>query len=163
MNTSPDLIDHFYSNGRIEVNWYDLPDKESIPELPWQQVYAVGNLEGQIPLVVYADGALNLPGGKTEPGESIEDTLFRELEEEINMEVLDWNPIGYQQCIRPDGSEVYQLRVYATLRKLGTFALDPGGAVVGNQLVTIDSLNDSIRYGASGERIVSLVKKYFDE
>lgn len=151
-----------YRQQTIQVEWYDLVG-EPLPELPWQQVYVIGDLNGKVPIVHYAgEGHDNLPGGKTEPGESVDDTIRREVQEELNCEVLSWKPLGYQKLTEPDGKIVYQLRVFAKLRRLGEFTEDSGGSVIGHSLVPLDELNEHIQYGKVGERLVELVESLDD-
>lgn len=160
----PDLKTSFeYDGQHIRADWYTVTRKEDIPNLPWRQVYAIGNLNGMIPLVINAKSpkACNLPGGTTEPGETLQDTLERELIEECNMRVLTWRPLGYQVLTDPDGTVTPQFRVYAELEKIGEFEHDPGGHVVANVLARIDELNDMIAYGDIGERMVELARPYF--
>ncbi len=158
----PDLISSFEYNGRVDVEWYDVDRKEDLPNLAWQQVYVVGDLGGQVPVVWYEDGWVNLPGGRTEPNETIEQTLHREMEEELNCRVLDWQPLGYQKNIRADTEEVvYQLRVWAKLESIGEFVSDPGGSVLGYKTVPLSELNQHINYGIVGERLVNLTKNHF--
>lgn len=127
---------------------------EDIPDFEWQQVYAVCNLDGEVPVVLYDDSHANLPGGKTEPGEATEQTLFRELKEEINCRVLEWRPIGYQKLTEPGVADpIYQLRVYAIVEKIGDFQEDVGGEVMGYKLIKIQDLNHEIGFGAVGARI----------
>lgn len=159
----PNLVSSFEYNGHVVVEWYDIISKEDLPELPWGQVYAVGNLEGLVPVVLYGDTVRpNLPGGKPEQGETVEQTLKREIQEELNCEVTDWQPIGYQKLTREgDIASVYQLRVYAGLQKIGEFENDPAGTVIGYKTVPLASLNEVIEYGIVGERLVSLSSGYF--
>ncbi len=160
----PDVISSFEFRGEtIQVEWFDISDISELPDLPWQQVYAIGNVGGQVPVVHFLEGnsSDNLPGGQVEKGESIEEALKRELQEEANMRVLSWRPIGCQKLTNPVHGIAYQLRVYAELEPIGEFVNDPGGSVIGHSLVEIDDLNTYIKYGVVGDRIVSLVKKYF--
>lgn len=159
MMDAPSLKASFtYKGNVIKVNWYDLIDKEP-PSHPWQQVYAIGDINGMVPVVHYGTGdGDNLPGGKTEAGETVEQTLNREIREELNCEVLSWYPVGYQENIEPDGKVIYQLRVRAVLRKVDDFKEDVGGSVTGYRLVNIDELNSWIEYGEVGDRIVELIK-----
>jgi len=162
----PDIISSYEYKGQVDVEWYDVPDKESIPDLPWHQVYALGNLHGKVPVVYYSEarGDYNLPGGKTEPGESIEETIKREVLEETNLIVCSWEPLGYQVCTNADTGNInYQFRVYAELRKEADFVNDPGGGVLGHELVDLAELNKYINYGKVGTRLVELVQKYFAE
>lgn len=156
----PALVTSFtYKDKLIKVNWYDLVGLP-LPDLPWQQVYAIGDINGKVPVVHYGNGEDdNLPGGKTEPGETVEQTLRREMEEELNCEVVSWYPIGYQEGHEPDGSSKCQLRVRAKLRPIGAFEKDTGGAIIGHTLVELEKLNEHINYGDIGDRMIELIKK----
>lgn len=160
--TKPNLISEFEYEGKVIVEWFDIISKDEIPNLNWQQVYIIGNINNKVPVVVYDNKGDNLPGGKTESGESINDTVHREVKEELNMRVLGWNPLGYQRLTRPwDNTPTYQFRVYAELEKIDEFTNDPGGSVIGHKLVELDDLNDFIRYGEVGDRLISICKHYF--
>lgn len=161
----PEIRSSFEYDGKtILMDWYTVRNKKDIPDLPWSQVYAVGNLDGLVPLVTSTTSAkpYNLPGGTVEPGESIEETLVRELIEECNMRVISWEPLGYQIIAEPGGKSVPQFRVYAVLEKIGEFVSDPGGGVISNSLVTIDEMESTLHYGASGEIMTKLAKPYFE-
>jgi len=154
----PDLYDTYVDKDRtIRVEWFDISTLDQLPSVLWQQVYVIGNLEGKVPVVLYEGARPNLPGGKTDEGESIEETLKRELQEEINCYVVDWNIIGYQKLTEPDGTVSYQLRVYADLEKIGEFKNDPGGSVIGYKLINLSELNNEIQYGKVGERLMGMV------
>jgi 8-oxo-dGTP pyrophosphatase MutT (NUDIX family) len=160
----PDLASSFeYKGETIQVDWFDVGIVEDLPDVKWGQVYAIGNAAGKVPIVHYPkkEDNDNLPGGKFEAGESIEETLRRELIEEINMRVLSWRPIGYQKLTNEKFGTEYQLRVYAELEPIGEFVSDPGGSIIGHSLVSINDMNNYIKYGDVGDRMVGLVKKYF--
>ncbi|MCA9349278.1 NUDIX domain-containing protein [Candidatus Saccharibacteria bacterium] len=123
------------------------------------QVYAVCLLDGKVVLVTYPDDRSNLPGGTVEPGESYIQTLEREVQEETNMLLLDFKPIGYQVVKEEDGKEHIQLRYVAWVQKLADFEQDPGGRVTGNKQVNLDDLNKEVRYGEIGERIILRAKE----
>lgn len=164
MNTVPDMQTSFmYNDQTILVDWFDVRSKDYIPNLPWNQIYAIGSLDGLVPLVTSStsEKAYNLPGGTVEQDESIEQTLCRELVEECNMKVKSWEPLGYQICTNPDGKKAYQFRVYAVLEKIGEFTHDPGGGVIKNTLIPFDELEDRIQYGKTGEVLMAAARKYF--
>lgn len=159
---SPDLQSSFiYRDNEYKVDWFDVTDKTSIPDLKWQQVYVIGLYEGLVPVVQYPEDKNNLPGGKLEPGESLAETIVREMEEETNMRVTSWQPLGYQQVTSPTGEVDYQFRVCAQLEKIGEFVNDPGGNIIGNIFVPLDDLNGVIDYGDVGVRMVDLAKRHF--
>ena len=162
----PDLRTSFnYDSQNIIADWYTVTDKSQIPDLPWQQVYAIGNLNSQVPLItsLTCEKEFNLPGGRTEPGETIEQTIAREMIEECNMRVIEWQPLGYQHLTEPDGKQIFQFRVYAKLEKIGEFVNDPGCGVIKNTMVNLSQVNSLIKYGEIGERMVKLAKKYFTD
>ena len=162
----PEIESSFIYNGqKILANWYTVTTKNRIPDLPWQQVYAIGDLDSQVPLItsLTCEKEFNLPGGRTEPGETIEQTITREIIEECNMRVIEWQPLGYQHLIEPDGKQIFQFRVYVKLEKIGKFVNDPGGGVIKNTMVDLSQVNSLIKYGEIGERMVKLAKKYFTD
>lgn len=160
----PDLLSGFEFNGHVDVEWYDVLEVNEIPDLNWQHVYIIGSLDGKVPVVISRnhEGKYNLPGGRTEQKETVEETMRREVEEELNMEVIAWKPLGYQKCTRAGSDDIaYQFRAYAKLRKIGDFTNDPGGSVIGHELVNLDELNNYINYGNVGERLISITRQYF--
>ena len=162
----PDLRTSFnYDSQNIIADWYTVTDKSQIPDLLWQQVYAIGNLDGRVPLItsLTCEKEFNLPGGHTEPGETIEQTIAREMIEECNMRVIEWQPLGYQHLTEPDGKQIFQFRVYAKLEKIGKFVNDPGCGVIKNTMVDLSQVNSLIKYSEIGERMVKLAKKYFTD
>jgi hypothetical protein len=162
-----DLASHFmYCGERYEVEWFDLDEKYQLENIAWQQVYAIGDVNGNVPIVQYENPKFepdNLPGGKTEPNETAEQTLVREMEEELNMRVLAWQPLGYQKVSAPNGETANQLRVYAKLTPIGPFVSDPGGNIIGHRLVAPQNVNEIIQYGEIGERMMRRAGKYFED
>ena len=163
-NIKPDIQSSFtYRDQLYRVDWYTVTDKSQIPDLEWKQIYMVGDLDGMVPLITNAKDpdSFNLPGGSVEAGESLEQTLKREITEECNMEVLTWEPLGYQVVTEPDGKTVPQFRAYAKVRKIGEFVKDPGGTVIGNTLFPVDQVNENIKYGEVGEQMIKLARRHF--
>ena len=160
MHNKQDLKSSFvYRNKTYYIDWYEIID-DNLPNLPWQQVYVIGDINGMAPVVHYdGDENDNLPGGKTEPGETVEQTIVREMDEEIKAKVVSWKPLGYQVGVNSDGKKVYQLRVYAKLIFEEKFENDPGGSVIGHSLVPIKDLNQHIRWGEIGDRLVNMALK----
>jgi 8-oxo-dGTP pyrophosphatase MutT (NUDIX family) len=162
MNIKPDLFDSFmYLGEKINVEWFEVDNVCDFPDVSWQLVYAITNADGKVGLVYDASGKSNLPGGKTKEGEIIEQTLKRELVEEMNYRVINWRPLGYQRLTNPAGYSVYQVRVYAKIKKIDDFVTDPGGGVVGQKFVDLSQLNDEIQYGKVGQRLIEMVSADF--
>lgn len=149
----PSIIESFTYNGVVyRLEFFEIDNKNDIPDLPWEQIYAIGNFNNSVPVVRYQSQNDNLPGGHVEKGESLEDALRRELKEELNMSLIEWQPLGYQKNSSEDGKEVsYQFRAYASLERDGDFVGDTGGLVTGYDLVPIGQLNDRIKWGQLGK------------
>ena len=164
----PDFTGQFSYRGKerihyIDYEWYDIASKADLPNLPWHQVYIVGNLDNTIPLVQYQKDPDNLPGGRTELGETVEGTLSREAIEELNCRVLSWEPLGYQSGYENGKPLGHALRVYAVLEKIGDFENDPGGSVIGNRYIRIDQLADELKWPKTAQRLQELTEKYFQK
>lgn len=156
------ISDYFtYKGKQVLAEWFDISPDGPMPDLPWKQVYAVGNLDGKVPVVFYADGHFALPGGGTELGENVEQTISREVQEEINCKVVSWIPLGYQKNSIDGVHDGYQLRVYAKLEKIGDFISDPGGGVIGYKLVDISELSQTIKWGKMSDHLQELAKDQF--
>lgn len=162
----PDFIGQFTYRGMdkihtVDYEWFDVSSKEDLPDLPWRQVYIIGNLNNQIPLVQYRNDPDNLPGGKTEPGETIKETAMREAEEELNCRVVSWEPLGYQTSYEEGKLDGHELRIYAKLEKIGDFESDPGGPVIGYRLINVENLTDELHWPKTAKRLQDLSRKYF--
>lgn len=100
-------------------------------------------------------GLWGLVGGTIEPGEKLEETLRREVQEESNMEVLSCLPIGFQKAIDTrDGDYAFQLRYACKVRPLGPFVSDPAGSVIEIKLVEPKDLKQYFDWGKIGDRII---------
>lgn len=161
MHNNLTIKSHFiYKDERHDVEFYEIQDN-NIPQLPWTQIYIVGNLEGKVPIVKYQKSRDNLPGGGIEAGETLDEAVNREVEEELNMKVLSWMPLGYQKVTNSQGDVTHQLRAYGVLEKIDDFTNDPGGSVIGYELIDINDLNSHINYGEVGDFLVKkVVMKY---
>ena len=149
-----------YKNVKYHTDFYSLIGQK-IPNLPWSQVYIIGNFQNQIPIVKYTHASDNLPGGEVKPNEFILQTISREAKEELNMTVKSWFPLGYQKVYDDHGNEGFQLRVYAELEKLGDFTSDPDGSVIGYKLINIEELNNHIHYGEIGDFFINQTKHLY--
>jgi len=97
-----------------------------------------------------------LIGGTIETGETFEQTLRREIQEESNMEVLSAIPIGYQKVTKVlDGSFVYQLRYACLVKPHGPFISDPDGSITEIRLIDPTKYKDYFDWGEIGERIIT--------
>ncbi len=70
--------------------------------------------------------------GHVEMGETPEEALIREVQEESNMKVLKYFPVGYLYIREVD---VYQTRYLCLVEPYGPFVSDPDGGVTAIKLV----------------------------
>lgn len=90
--------------------------------LPVTQVYGLCfDQRGEI-LLTFDQGAYGLPGGKPDAGETPEETLIREVLEEVQCEIADLEYIGYQSVTgdfeKFGGAAYAQLRYACRVTKL---------------------------------------------
>lgn len=97
-----------------------------------------------------------LIGGTIEKGEKFEETLIREIQEESNMEVISYLPIGYQKAINTrDGDYIYQLRYACKVKPRGPFVEDPAGVITEIKLIDPKDYKQYFDWGKIGDRIMA--------
>ncbi len=100
---------------------------------PITQVYGiVFNNKGEILICRSSDTAKwQIPGGSPEKGESLEETLGRDLLEEVDVKVKNIKLLGFQRVDQKDnsfkhvGDRYYQARMYCELDELLPQTPDP--------------------------------------
>jgi len=139
---------------------FEYMDSDSFDELEYshcRQVYAVCLFNDR--MVIGFRGAKKkwgLIGGTIEEGENFEQTLRREIQEESNMEIVNFIPLGYQKVTNTqDGSFIYQLRYLCSVRPFGPFISDPAGSITEITLIEPEEYRQYFDYGEIGERIVN--------
>lgn len=146
--------------GYSGVNYiFEYSDADSFDHLDIKkctQTYAVCFCGGK--MVVVHNGKKDtwgLVGGTIEKGESFEETLKREIQEESNMEVVSFLPVGYQKVIDTrDDSFVYQLRYVCMAKSYGEFVTDPAGSITEIKLIDSKDYKKYFDWGEIGEHIV---------
>ncbi len=78
-----------------------------------------------------------LPGGRIEPGETIEQCAVREIREELGLNIADVRPV-LEQSLGTD--KVFRLAVFATQSFSGVIA--PSDEIAGFQWVNPDEIGD---------------------
>ena len=147
--------------GHSEVKYiFEYSDADSFDELPRSkctQARSVCFYDDKI--VIGFGGNKNewgLIGGTIEKGETFEQTLKREIQEESNMEVLSCMPVGYQKVIDTrDKSFAYQLRYVCIARPYGPFISDPAGGITEIKLINPKDYKQYFDWGAIGDRIIN--------
>lgn len=138
---------------------FEYEDADSFDHLPiseCRQCYALCFCEDK--MVIGFGGHKNmwgLIGGTIEAGETLEQTLKREIQEESNMEVLKFIPIGYQKVMDTrDNSFFYQLRYVCTAKPYGPFISDPAEHITEIKLIDPKDYKQYFDWGEIGERII---------
>jgi len=144
------------SDGTVSVVTYeDVDSFESLDFSKITQVYAVCFSAKREMIIVFHGirKTWSLVGGSVEPGESLEDCLKREIQEESNMKMLDFKPVGYQMVQNGDKT-IYQLRYVCNVEPYGEFVSDPAGKITEIKAVDPKDYKQYFDWGEIGDRIV---------
>lgn len=138
-----------------KLRYEDLDAFESLPYEKGKQVYGVCFYKDKV-VIGWGGKKANwgLIGGTVEKGETSEETLTREVEEEANMKVLKCAPIGTQEVFFPEGGSIHQLRFAAAVDQIGKFKSDPDGDVKKIKLINPKDYKKYFDWGEIGDRIV---------
>lgn len=158
-----------WRGNKYKLEYADSNGFDNLPYESCQQVYGVCFVKDEIVIVLGESGAdgkgWGLVGGHIEKGETYEQTLRREVQEETNMAVKECKPIGVQKVTSADGGVIYQLRYVAMVEPLGKFVKDIGGSVTEIKLINPLDYKKYFDWGEIGDRIIrralELKNKYF--
>jgi len=144
-----------YDNKNFLLTW--IKDSKLKDYNPINQVYGiVFNDKGEILIArEKLEDKWAIPGGKPEAGENIEETLRRELVEEVDVSVSKVLPLGAQKVELDgdsDGKSIsYQLRCIALLKELLPQTPDPAhGSTWERRFVPAEDINKYIKWGELG-------------
>jgi len=142
--------------GKIaQVTYQDADSFEHLSGEKVTQSYGVCFL-GDKMVIVYSSKYKHwtMPGGSIEKGESYEECLRREIQEESNMKVLALTPIGYQE-VHFEGKIYNQLRYVCLVGPYGDFVSDPDGSVNEVKIADPKECLEHLDWGEIGERLVT--------
>lgn len=143
----------------------DLYEADEIPnDIKITQVQAVVFTDlDHLVFYKHIDGYLGLPGGTPEEDESFEETLKRELEEEIGGRLIVCGLFGYVIVTRQDVSEepYVQLRYWAQVELLDADISDPAQKSLGRVVVPREKAVDVLNWGEWGKVQIECAEKYF--
>lgn len=125
---------------------------------PITQVYGICfNDEGQILIArSSATASWQIPGGHPENNEKINQTLQRELIEEVDIEVEKIKLLGVQKVEvvdYPDKTH-YQVRCICKIKKLNPQTIDPAnGSIWERKFVDQNEINEYVKWGSEAEKM----------
>lgn len=152
------IIENYLGKSGVQYifEYYDCDDFSVLPYDKCTQVYAVCFYDEKM-VIVYngKKDTWGLVGGTIEKGESLEETLKREIQEESNMDVLSFLPLGYQKVIDTrDDSVFYQLRYVCTTKPYDKFISDPAGHITEIKLIDPTDIKQYFDWKKIGDRIM---------
>ncbi len=110
----------------------------------------------------------NLPGGTPETGETPEQTLYREVDEEADISIDHLELLGASEVFFPNnpnrekGDHFYQLRYFTLIKDIRDQTPDPhDGKMVDRRLIPAEEFTSYIEWGEVGEEIIRLALERF--
>lgn len=137
---------------KVTLSWIKTKNLEKYK--PHYQVYAVCFNENGEVLVRHDGEKYSLPGGTPEKGETVMDTLKRELIEELDVTVKKAIPLGVQKVEEKNGRFFYQYRFICLIDKLLPQTPDPDtGRIYERLLVPQEVVTKLIKWGEVGNEM----------
>lgn len=141
--------------GKFLLTW--LRDDDLDKYNPVSQVYGVVfNAKGEILIArKKPEDSWVIPGGTPEADESTEETLRRELKEEVDVSVSKITPLGAQKVElfgdKEGKSTLYQLRYVTLLKELLPRTPDPDNGIIWERkFVPAKDINEYVKWDDSG-------------
>lgn len=150
-----------YSGRSWDVIQYDVDsfsDLRSVDDELIEKVHAVCMFQDKVVVVNHPEWDIwGLPGGTREKGESLEETLRREIQEETNCEILTLVPTSYQKFVERDGTCSYRAQFFCKVRPLGEFESDTAGNITKIAWINPGQLEDYIENKSYRKAIVQRI------
>ena len=94
------------------------------------------------------------PGGAIESGETYQQAVIREVQEESNMKVLHQEYIGYQDVTDESGRTVRHVRSFCIVEPYAAFVSDPDGDITEIKLIAPEDFKQYVNWGTIGDEIM---------
>ena len=163
------VSNHWYYKGvKLHTTWHET---DKLPKIAYTQVYPIAfNKSGKVMVArKLRTKVWNLPGGTPEYGETFEETVIREADEEASIDISHIKLLGYSDTqvpknragIRP-GRHV-QLRCFAMIDKINPRKPDPDGGVIRvRKLIDVKDFSEYIRWHGVGRAIIKAALKEYN-
>ena len=151
---------------RYQFEYHQVDSFDQLPQEKVTQCYSTAFCGDKMVLVHNGKkDTWGLVGGTVEEGETLEETLVREIQEESNMKVLEIRPIGYQKVTNlddDDKEDYYQVRWFALVEPYGPFVSDPDDGIDKIALVAPQDYKEYFDWGEIGDAIVDQGVEFFE-
>ena len=137
---------------------------------PYAHVYGICfTSDGQV-VVIKDRKKWTLPGGRPEAGETAEETLRREADEEASLELGTCKLIGAFEVYFPgnpdknQGERFYQLRYAAVIKEIKELTEDPDkGRSWQRKVIPVEEFSDYVQWGEHGKKMFREAHTWFSE
>lgn len=141
------------------LEYFEADSFEHLPHDECSQCYGIAFYGDKFIVVnnITKPGSWTPVGGSVEKGEHPDEALVREIQEESNMKVLSFKPIGYQKTTDTSNAgrkPFYQLRYMCIVEPYGPFVSDLAGKVTEIKLIDPGEYKEYFDWGEIGEAIV---------
>ncbi|MBR0134211.1 NUDIX domain-containing protein [Candidatus Saccharibacteria bacterium] len=141
----------------VEYIWHEGPVPKNMRVT--QVAGILFNDKNEILLRKDKNGVYGLAGGHPEGNETREETLHREVDEEVNCKIDELQYLGYQ-AVHGDGEPYAQLRYSAHVAEFGSSRPDPdNGQTYERIYVPAKDANKYLKYGKAGDQIIAVAIK----
>lgn len=154
-----------WNGNKVKSTWIKTSDIDKYS--PITQVYGiVFNDKGEILICRKGAGDWQIPGGHPEKDETINQTLEREMLEEVDTTITDIQILGIQKGEMPDvpdNKPHYQVRCIAKLRRLLPQTPDPANSHTWKRkFVPAEEITEYIEWGKTGKAMFRDAINLFD-
>jgi NADH pyrophosphatase NudC (nudix superfamily) len=158
-----EIKSRFISEGKeVNVTYHDTDSFDHLLDKKVTQVYGICFCNNKLLVVYNKKKDMWTPaGGSLEKGETYEECLKREVQEESNMKVTASKPVGYQE-VDWNEKNFFQLRYVCKVEPCGDFVSDPCGDVTEIKLIDPRDYKQYFDWGEIGDRIIKRALEILD-